>query len=114
MVKLAKDDFAGLPELRWQKQRGIRSHLVGVVPNDPIEILTEASQIVEGKQIVGRITSSRFSPSLSRSIAMALVADSHSRPGTNLTVLLPDGRHVEAKIAERRIHFDPKGIRLRG
>jgi sarcosine oxidase subunit alpha len=113
MPKLAKEDFAGLPELRWQKQRGIESRLVGLLPQDPALLLAEASQIVDGSRIVGRVTSSRISPTLGRSIAMALIADAYSKPGTWLTVHLPDGRNVPAQVAERRIHFDPKGTRLR-
>ena len=113
MVKLGKDDFAGLPELRWQQQRGIRSRLVGLLPSDENLLLAEASQILEGDTIIGRVTSSRISPTLKRSIAMALIAEDYSRPGTWLTVRLPDGRNTSARVAERRIHFDHKGTKLR-
>jgi sarcosine oxidase subunit alpha len=74
----------------------------------------EASQIVRGTTIVGRITTSRMSPTLWRSICMALVSEDLSQIGTSLTVRLPDGRHVPAQVAPRRIHFDPEGTRLRG
>ena len=114
MVKLGKQDFAGLPELRWQQQRGISSRLVGLLPSDESLLLTEASQILEGNTIVGRVTSSRISPTLKRSIAMALIAEDYAHPGTRLTVRLPDGRNTPAQVAERRIQFDPKGTKLRG
>lgn len=66
LVKLGKDDFAGLPELRWQEAlSGAHSHLVAIETVDPMLVPPEASQIVQGQgEIVGRITSSRMSPTL--------------------------------------------------
>jgi sarcosine oxidase subunit alpha len=114
LVKLAKVDFAGKPELKWQSEQSDYSRLVGLWPDDPILVPPEASLIVDGDRILGRITSSRMSPTLHRSICMALVSEDSSRAGTSVTVRLPDGRRVSAVVTERRVHFDPKGTRLRG
>ena len=113
-VKFGKSDFVGKPELKWQAERGDYPRLIGLWPTDPSVVPPEASQIIRGTTIVGRITSSRMSPTLQRSICMALVSEDLSHPGTSLTVRLPDGHHVPAQVAERRIHFDPQGTRLRG
>ena len=113
-VKFGKSDFVGKPELTWQAERGDYPRLIGLWPTDPSVVPPEASQIVRGTTIVGRITSSRMSPTLQRSICMALVSEDLSHPGISLTVRLPDGRYVPAQVAERRIHFDPQGTRLRG
>jgi sarcosine oxidase, subunit alpha len=113
-VKLAKPDFAGKPELKWQSERSDYSRLVGLWPADPALVPPEASLIVKGDRIMGRITSSRMSPTLHRSICIALVSQELSRAGTSVIVRLPDGRHVSAAVTERRVHFDPKGARLRG
>jgi len=114
LIKLDKDDFAGKPELAWQ-QRSEFVHLVGLQPVDPTLVPAEASQIVEnGSQIVGRITSSRFSPTLNRSICLGVVAPHLRTPGTRVTVQLPDRRRIEATVMEHHAHFDVEGVRLRG
>ena len=66
------------------------------------------------KNIVGRITSSRFSPTLNRSICLGFVAPYLARPGTNVTVQLPDGGRITANVMEHHAHFDPEGTRSRG
>ncbi len=114
LIKLSKPDFVGKPELRWQSERNDYSRLVGLWPTDPALVPPEASLIVNGGRILGRITSSRMSPTLRRSICMALVSEDLSRAGTSITVRLPDGRRVSAVVTERRVHFDPRGARLRG
>jgi sarcosine oxidase subunit alpha len=113
-IRLPKPDFAGKPELKWQSERNNYPRLVGLWPVDPALVPPEASLIVNGERIMGRITSSRMSPTLRRSICMALVSEELSRAGSSVTVRLPDGRHVSAVVTERRVHFDPKGARLRG
>jgi sarcosine oxidase subunit alpha len=114
-VKLDKEDFAGKPELVWQSGRDDYHRLVGLQPHDGSVVPPEASQIVEGEdKIVGRITSSRMSPTLGRSICLGLVAPHLANPGTAVTVCLPDGERIPARVTEHHAHFDPEGIRQRG
>ncbi len=116
-VKLDKDDFAGKPELVWQHGLSLNGdlRLVGLQPVDGQLVPAEASLIVEGdKQIAGRITSSRMSPTLGRSICLGQVAPHLAAPGTQVTVQLPDGRRIPAAVMEHLAHFDPEGVRLRG
>ncbi|MEJ7757271.1 MAG: hypothetical protein WKF83_14110 [Nocardioidaceae bacterium] len=68
-VKLDKADFAGKPELVWQHGETGGMRLVGLQPVDGSIVPPEASQIVRPGRgttldIVGRITSSRMSPTL--------------------------------------------------
>ena len=114
-VKLDKEDFAGKPELVWQSGRDDYFSLVGLQPHDGSVVPPEASQIVEGKrEIVGRITSSRMSPTLGRSICLGFVAPHLAGPGTTVTVHLPDGERIPARVMEHHAHFDPEGGRQRG
>jgi sarcosine oxidase subunit alpha len=114
-VKLDKDDFAGKPELVWQSEREDYHRLVGLQPRDGSVVPPEASQIVEGKnEIVGRITSSRMSPTLGRSICLGLVAPHLAEPDTTVTVHLPDGERIPARVMPHHAHFDPEGVRQRG
>jgi sarcosine oxidase subunit alpha len=114
-VKLDKEDFAGKPELVWQSGREDYQRLVGLQPYDGSVVPPEASQIVEGKnELVGRITSSRMSPTLGRSICLGFVAPHLAEPGTTVTVHLPDGERIPARVMEHHAHFDPEGKRQRG
>jgi sarcosine oxidase subunit alpha len=115
LVKLDKADFVGKPELVWQKERGDELSLVGLQPVDGSVLPAEASQIVEGeRRIVGRVTSSRISPTLGRSICLGLLASRLAEPDTVVHVKLPDGRRIPARVMEHHAHFDPEGVRLRG
>jgi sarcosine oxidase subunit alpha len=111
-VKLDKDDFIGKPELVWQHERRGEARLVGIQPIDDQVVPPEASQIIsaDGK-ILGRITSSRMSPTLGRAICLGQVEASVSVPGTALTVRLPDGRNVGARVMEHLAHVDPEATR---
>ena len=112
-IKLDKADFVGKPELAWQNSGGGGLRLVGLQPDDPAVVPAEASQIVEGQRIVGRITSSRMSPTLRRSICLAQVEPRLAEPGTRVTVKLPTGELITARVCEHLAHVDPEGSRLR-
>ena len=115
LVKLDKDDFVGKPELVWESRREGASRLVGLQTIDPDVVPPEASQIVSrGSKIEGRITSSRYSPTLGRSICLGIVSGHLAAPGTVVTILLPDRTSVPAKVMEHHAHFDHEGSRLRG
>jgi sarcosine oxidase subunit alpha len=113
-IKLDKDDFAGQPELAWQAAGAGYPRLVALQPVDPAVVPPEASQILDGTEIAGRITSSRMSPALGRSICLAQLDADLAAPGTLVQVLLPSGRQIAAKVIDGLAHFDPGGERLRG
>ena len=112
-IKLDKDDFIGKPELAWQHDGGRGSRLVGLQPDDGSLVPPEASQIVDGQRIAGRVTSSRMSPTLGRSICLAQVEAALAAPGTQVTVRLPGGRLTGARVTEHLAHVDPEGSRMR-
>jgi sarcosine oxidase, subunit alpha len=112
-IKLDKDDFAGKPELAWQLADGIGQRLVGLQPVDRSVVPEEASLILDGSRIAGRITSSRMSPTLGGSICLAQVDPHLAEPGTVVTVRLPSGRLIEARVMPQHAHVDPDGGRMR-
>ncbi|WP_420611543.1 2Fe-2S iron-sulfur cluster-binding protein [Candidatus Spongiisocius sp.] len=116
LIKLDKHDFAGKPELAWALEETSASVLVAIQPTDPSIVPEEAAQIVRPgtNEIIGRITSSRMSPTLERSICLGQVLPEVSGPGTELTVVLVGGRRITARVAEHHAHFDPEGERVRG
>jgi sarcosine oxidase subunit alpha len=114
LIKLDKGDFVGRPELVWQRERGGDTQLVALQPVDGRVVPAEASQIIaEGDRIVGRVTSSRMSPTLGRSICLGLIIPDLSEPGTTVDILLPDRRRIPAQVMPDHAHFDPAGERLR-
>ncbi len=119
LLKTDKEDFAGKAELVWSMDPGVRASLpvlVGLQTTDPAVVPEEACQIVVPgtNEILGRVTSSRMSPTLSRSICLGQVHPSVAAPGTKVTIQLVDGNRVTAMVMEHHAHFDHEGERLRG
>jgi sarcosine oxidase subunit alpha len=114
LIKMDKDDFVGKPELGWSMEQDLPV-LVSVQMTDPSIVPPEASQIVRPgtNEILGRITSSRYSPTLEKSIGLAQVPPSHASSGTELTIVLTSGDRTTATVIEHHAHFDPEGARLR-
>ncbi len=115
LLKLDKDDWAGKPEVTWALE-GDYPRIVAIQPTDPSIVPEEACQILRDgtKEIVGRITSSRFSPTLDRAVCLGQVTAEFADPGTTLTVQLVNGERITARVMEHHAHFDPEGERLRG
>ncbi|PZS37114.1 MAG: sarcosine oxidase [Pseudonocardiales bacterium] len=113
IVKLDKGDFVGRPELVWQQELGEQQRLVSLQPVDGCVVPPESSQIVRGTTILGRITSSRHSPTLGRSVCLGMLDVTLDVPGSMVTVLLPDGRRIQAEVQPQLAHVDPEGGRLR-
>ncbi len=89
-----------------------RKQLVGLLTQDPEEVLPEGAHIVSKvlpkppMEMLGHVTSSYYSPnavhngSTGRSIAMALLKDGFARLGDTVDLALIDGRHVRAKVVK--------------
>ncbi|HEV7862117.1 MAG TPA: glycine cleavage T C-terminal barrel domain-containing protein, partial [Acidimicrobiia bacterium] len=114
LVKLDKPDFLGQPELAWAAERGPATQLVGLQPVDGTIVPPEGCQLVDGAGIVGRITSSRMSPTLRRSICLGHVIPRLATAGTVVSVRLPTGDQAPLTVMADLAHFDPEGKRLRG
>jgi sarcosine oxidase subunit alpha len=78
--------------------RADRKQLVGLLTADPNLVLMEGAQIIGSEAesappvpMLGHVTSSYFSPSLGRSIALALVKSGRSRVGQRLWASRKDG-----------------------
>jgi len=111
-------DFIGRRSLeRADTTRDDRKQLVGLLTDNPEEVLPEGGQIVDAvtglpMRMIGHVTSSYFSANLGRSIALALVEGGRDRRGES--VMVPLERVVmSARITEPRF-FDPGGERAHG
>lgn len=113
-VKTDKADFAGLPELRFQIEDGPATELVRLVTEDPSIVPAEASQLIDSHgAIIGRVTSSRMSPSLNRSVCLAQVTAAHAIDGCEMQIVDPTGKHQRAAVSLELCSFDREGERQR-
>ena len=62
--------------------------------------------------MIGHVTSSYWSETLGRSIALALVAGGHGRLGETLHIPMP-GKVLTCKVSTT-VLYDPQGARLNG
>jgi len=115
----SKPDFVGKRALqRPAFASPYRKQLVGLVTRDPERVLEEGAQIVPRRQrsaaqaAIGHVTSSYYSASLGRSIALALLSGGRSRLGETLYVSMPEG-DIRVQAASP-VFYDPQGSRLNG
>lgn len=95
-----------------------RKQLVGLLTADPHAALDDGAQIVDDPhqpapmRVLGHVTSTYASPTLGRTIALALLTDGRARMGERLTVPMPSGA-VAVQVVSPVFH-DPQGTRLHG
>jgi sarcosine oxidase subunit alpha len=110
-VKLEKPDFIGRAYLAVALERGKENQLVGFKVVDG-QLPDEGLQVVEDGKIVGRVTSSRYSPSVGAPIGLAWVPASAAKDGNHFFIATA-GRVITAEVASRPL-YDPEGLRLKG
>jgi sarcosine oxidase subunit alpha len=117
-VKMDKPTFTGRPSLVRAQRRGITQKLVGYEMLDPNLVPEEANQIVVknpnwpiGLEIIGRITSARYSPTLKKSIGLCWLPVERSQPGSQFTVRILGELHTGRVIPLP--FYDPEGVRLK-
>ena len=112
IVKFDKqEDFIGRWALESVQERGEENKLVGfTIANGAVP--TEGAAVVAEGRPVGRVTSSRFSPMLKRTIGMAWVPAELAEDGSAIT-LADDGRRLSAQV-QTAPFYDPDQERLRG
>jgi sarcosine oxidase, subunit alpha len=115
--------FVGQRSLRRvDTARPDRKHLVGLLPDDPTQLLPEGAQLVAADvdprtmpppvPMLGHVTSSYHSAALERTFALALVKGGRDRIGQ--TVLAPLGdRTISATVTEP-VFYDREGARRDG
>ena len=111
IAKLDKDDFVGKWSLEHVRDRGLENMLVGFEMENGHVPVEGAQVVLEGTRPIGRITSSRWSPELRRSIGMAWVPAELAEEGKSFLVTVKDG--FERATVRLRPFFDPDGERLR-
>ena len=94
----AEGGFPGFARIAEALGRGPARRRVGLLPQGKAPVREGAPLMTPQGEVVGRVTSGGFSPSLGRPIAMGYVASPHAAPDTALVTELR-GRSVELLVA---------------
>jgi len=113
-----KADFVGKRSLqRPDLKASNRKQLVGLLTENPTTILEEGAQIVSDNtqplpmKMIGHVTSSYWSETLQKSIALAVIENGQSLAGTTLYVPMPADINHKVQVVEP-VFYDPDGDRL--
>ena len=92
-----------------------RKQLVGLLTDDPKEILEEGAQIVSDTNtkpidMLGHVTSSYFSPNLNKSIALAVVRSGKNMKGQKLIIPM-ENKNINVTVSDT-IFLDKENKRL--
>lgn len=112
MVRFEKRDFHGKEPLQKLQRRGPRSQLVGFTLLKAGKPPEEGCQVVDKAMPVGRVTSSRFSPTLGQCIGLAWILSSRSGVGERF-LIRANGNDLPAIVTQLPF-YDPEGQRLKG
>ena len=116
IVSKKKYDFIGKRSLyRSDTIREDRKQLVGLITENPKEVLEEGAQIVSDLskkpvEMLGHVTSSYYSPNLKKSIALAVVRGGKKMMGQKLLIPMED-RTINVTIVDP-VFFDKENKRL--
>ena len=116
IVSKKKYDFIGKRSLyRSDTIREDRKQLVGLLTDNPNEILEEGAQIVseldrKPVEMIGHVTSSYFSPNLNKSIALAVVKDGKNMRGKKLFIPM-ENKNISVTVSNT-IFFDEENKRI--
>ena len=116
IVSKKKYDFIGKRSLyRSDTMREDRKQLIGLLTENPSEVLEEGAQIIQDErkqpiEMIGHVTSSYFSPNLNKSIALAVVRNGKKLKGQKLFIPMKD-KTIKVTVSDF-IFFDNKNERL--
>jgi sarcosine oxidase subunit alpha len=112
-----KTDFIGKRSLsRADTIRKDRKQLVGLMTENPEDVIPEGAQLVNDPQLpkpvpmTGHVSSSYFSACCGHSIAMALVKGGHHRMGETVYAPLASGQVIKATITDTNF-YDKEGAK---
>ena len=116
LVSKKKTDFLGKRSLEQSHLKAPdRKQLVGLLTEDPNEVLPDGAHAVKTvkekppMETVGHVTSTYHSPTLSRSIAMALIQNGRARMGETLSFPI-EGKIIRARIVDP-VFYDKEGTK---
>ncbi len=106
-----KPFFVGSRSLIELGKMPLQRTLVGFVVNDPqAPIPLESHLVLQGDQMVGRVTSCNYSPTLGKPVGLAYVPLPAAEPGCKIVIRAADGVLVTAEVVTLPF-YDPDSLR---
>jgi sarcosine oxidase subunit alpha len=113
-VKMQKPSFVSRRSLAIRKARPLARRLVGfIVEGDAGAEVRECHLVVDGSEVVGRVTSVVRSPTLGQTLGLAFVPKAWAVNGHSFAVRLNRQQRVSARVVPTPF-YDPENIRQRG
>ncbi|MCZ6539211.1 MAG: (2Fe-2S)-binding protein, partial [Chloroflexi bacterium] len=109
-VRFDKPDFIGRAGLVANRQRPTEEKLVGFVMHDRF-VPDDGQPLVENGAPVGRVTSSRLSPTLNKGFGLAWVPERLASEG--MEIFIRSGMTDSPAVVTLKPVYDPDGLRLR-
>jgi glycine cleavage system T protein len=110
-VRLGKGDFIGKAALVEKRETGIQRKLCCLVLSDPTAWALGDEALLDGDQVVGRVTSGGFGYTVHQSIAYGYLPVEFAEPGTRVDVLW-FGERIPATVAREPL-YDPTNTRTK-
>lgn len=104
-VDLEKD-FIGSDAMRALKEKGLPRKIVGLELEGK-RIARQHYPVYSSDGVVGEITSGTLSPTLGKSIAMALISSDHAKEGTRVEVEIRRGKRINATVVKLPFYKKP-------
>jgi sarcosine oxidase subunit alpha len=111
-VKMDKPFFVGQRSLAIIQKRPFTRALVGFTlsPSDTNAGVKECHLIIENGEIVGRVTSVAYSPTLQKVIGLAFLPPDRTAPGTTFSIRIDSGALITGTVAATPF-YDPENQR---
>tara|TARA_S200000501_G_C20692206_1_gene685640 strand:- start:355 stop:930 length:576 start_codon:yes stop_codon:yes gene_type:complete len=116
IVSKKKYDFIGKRSLyRTDTMREDRKQLIGLITENPDEVLEEGAQIVVDMnkspiEMLGHVTSSYYSPNLKKSIALGVIKGGKNMIGQQLIIPM-ENKQINVTVTDP-VFFDKENKRL--
>jgi 4-methylaminobutanoate oxidase (formaldehyde-forming) len=110
-VRLQKGDFLGRDALLEIRQRGLKRKLCCLTLADGSAVALGGEALLDGNQVLGRITSGGYGYTVGQSIAYGYLPVAYSEPGTTVDVLW-FGERIAATVAREPL-WDPTNRRIK-
>ena len=110
-VRRRKGEFVGRDALRDIRAQGLTRRLCCMTLDDPDVVVMGKEPIMDGKRVLGYVTSADYGHSIGCGIAYGYLPMSHTEPGTSVDVLY-FGERLKATVAQEPL-FDPQGRKMK-
>ena len=110
-VRRRKGEFVGRDALRDIRAQGLTRRLCCMTLDDPDVVVMGKEPIMDGKRMLGYVTSADYGHSIGCGIAYGYLPMSHTEPGTSVDVLY-FGERLKATVAQEPL-FDPQGRKMK-